>query len=286
MLTLEQLRYDSIGEMKEQLIVTHPGTAHFDEVTAISLVLAVYDNAAFRIERRTPTQSELEDSDVWVIDIGNRYEPEERNFDHHQSLDCPASFVLIAEYLGLKEELSIMPWWSFKDEVDRFGPQKSSVKFNAGDDLVNRNPVEDWFTEIFASDANSFLPGLKDFGKYLIAEARKLKTQIEILRNGTRVEISGVPAIISETRETIGLEEFRRLEDNPPDIVISRDRRDDGWRIFRYDGAAVDLTLISDCPEVSFAHKSGFLAKTGDQLPVDELIDLISKAVVKNDETG
>jgi len=272
--------------MKEHKIITHPGSAHFDDVTAVSLVLAVFDDTDFHIERREPKQEELEDPDIWVIDVGDRYEPEKRNFDHHQSLECPASFVLVARYLGLTERLSIMPWWGFKDEVDRFGSRNSSIKFDAGDDLVNRNPVEDWLTVRFASDVEKTEPLLKSFGKYLIDEAEKLKNQIEVLRAGKRVDISGVPAVISETRETIGLEEFRRLEEYPPDIVIALDRRDDGWRIFRYDGTPVDLTLVSDDRRVSFAHKSGFLAKTRERLPVDDLIDLVSNAVVRNHETG
>jgi hypothetical protein len=266
--------------MEKQLVITHPGSAHFDEVTAISLLLATYTDKEFHIERRIPAASELDNPGIWVIDTGNRYEPEKHNFDHHQSLDCPASFVLVAEYLGLSEELSVMPWWDFKDEVDRFGPQRASVKYNAGDDLVNRNPVEDWLVAYFASEVEKSIPLLRDFGKYLIDEARKLKRQIEIWQTSKRLEIAGLSAIISETRGSIGLEEFRRLESNPPDIVISMDSRDDGWRLFRYDGVPVDFSLISGMPEVTFAHKSGFLAKTREKLPLDELISLVSKAVI------
>jgi uncharacterized UPF0160 family protein len=82
--------------MISQLIITHAGSAHFDEVTAISLILALFPDENFCIERREPSQDELEDPSIWVIDTGNRHEPEKRNFDHHQSLDCPAGFVLVA----------------------------------------------------------------------------------------------------------------------------------------------------------------------------------------------
>ena len=40
--------------MITQKIITHPGSAHFDEVTAISLILAVNNNTEFNIERREP----------------------------------------------------------------------------------------------------------------------------------------------------------------------------------------------------------------------------------------
>jgi len=265
--------------MKAQLIITHPGSAHFDEVAAVSLSLAVHADTVFRIERRDPAQAELDDPVVWVVDIGDRHEPEKRNFDHHQDTECPAAFVLVAEYLGLMETMSVMPWWHFKDDVDRFGSVKSSVKYHAGDDLVNRSPVESWLMASFASGPEVCLPLLKSFGIHIIGEARMLKSQIDFWKTSSRLVIAGVPAMIGETRESAGLEEFRRLEENPPDIVISLDRRSQGWRLFRYDGKPVDFSLISDRPEIAFAHKSGFMAKTKERLGIDDLIALVSKAV-------
>lgn len=265
--------------MKTQLIITHPGSAHFDEVTAVSLILAVHADTVFKIERREPTPAELDNPEVWVVDTGKRHEPEKRNFDHHQSLDCPAAFVLVADYLGLAETMSVMPWWNFKDEVDRFGPVRSSLKFHAGDDLVNRNPMEIWLTGSFAAGPEACLPMLKDYGTNLIGDARNLKKQIDFWKTSRRLVIAGVPAMIGETRESAGLEEFRRLDKNSPDIVISLARRDQGWRLFRYEGTPVDFRLIADRPEIAFAHKSGFMATTKELLGIDDLIALVSKAV-------
>jgi len=168
--------------MNTELVITHPGSAHFDEVTAISLILAVHADTEFKIERREPTQEELDNPGVWVVDTGKRHEPKKRNFDHHQSIDCPAAFVLVAEYLGLAETMAVMPWWNFKDEVDRFGPVRSSLKFHAGDDLVNRNPMEIWLTGAFAAAPEASLPMLKDYGTQLIADAKMLKKQMRVSR--------------------------------------------------------------------------------------------------------
>lgn len=267
--------------MNTEMIITHPGSAHFDEITAISLILAQFADTEFQVERREPSQTELGDSRVWVVDTGNRYEPEKRNFDHHQSLDCPASFVLIAEYLGLTHILSVMPWWHFKDMVDRVGPVRASAKFNAGDDLVNRNPIENWLVDQFVSDPQGSLPLLKSFGTHIIGDGSRLKKQIDFWKASRRVVIAGVPAMIGETRESYGLEEFRRLDENPPDIVISMDRRSDGWRLYRYEGAPVDFSKIANDPEIEFAHKSGFLAKTRERLTIDKLVSLVSRAVIR-----
>ncbi len=265
--------------MNTQLIITHPGSAHFDEMTAVSMILAMHPDAGFRIERREPSQAELDDPRVWVVDVGDRHEPDKRNFDHHQSLDCPAGFVLVADYLGLLETMSVLPWWQFKDSVDRFGPVKSSELFDAGDVLVNRSPIEDWMTSLFAADAQACLPLLKTYGVSIIEHARMLKSQIDFWKTCRRMVIEGVPVMIGETNESAGLEEFRRLDENPPDVVLSLDRRGGGWRLFRFEGAPVDFSLIADYPQIAFAHKSGFMAKTKGRMPINDVIDLVSSAV-------
>ena len=267
--------------MKEQLIITHPGSAHFDEVTAISLILAVNHARRFKVERREPDITELENPEVWVVDVGDRLEPEKLNFDHHQSADCPASFHLVAEYLGLKESMSVLPWWEFKDKVDRIGAERASREFKAGDDLVNKNPVETWLTDFFASETETSLEILKSFGTHIIDNARTLKRQIDYWKTSTRLMISGIPAMMGDTRESAGLEEFRRLVKDPPGIVISMDRRGEGWRLFRYEGTPVDFSRLAGLPEIEFAHKSGFMAKTREKLSTEALISLICKAIIR-----
>lgn len=268
-------------QMNTQLMVTHSGSAHFDELTAVSLIAAVHPGTEFSIERREPTTEELDNPLVWVVDVGGRYEPAKRNFDHHQSSDSPAAFVLVARYLGLFETMSVLTWWSFKDSLDRFGPVKSSQKYGAGDYLVNRSPVENWLMALFADEPQSTLPLLRSFGAHIIEEARTLKSQVDFWKTCARVMIAGVPAMIGETTESAGLEEYRRADDNPPDIVISLDRRSGGWRLFRFEGAPVDFSMISEYPEIAFAHKSGFMAKTRDRIAVADLVTLVSKAVTR-----
>jgi len=265
--------------MEVQLIITHPGSAHFDEVTAIAFILAENKGMQFQVERREPAPAELDNPDIWVIDIGLRLEPAKRNFDHHQSLDCPASFVLVANYLGLTETMSVLPWWWFKDSVDRIGPVKSSEIFHAGDDLVNRNPVESWLVTRFAAEPDKCVAMLRDYGSRLINEAKSLKKQIDYWKKAKRLVITGLPAMFAETKETAGLDEYRRLEKNPPDIVISLDRTGSGWRLFRYDRVPVDFNLIAGNPQIAFAHKSGFLAKTRELIQMDELFVLVGQAV-------
>ena len=48
-----------------------------------------------------------------------------------------------------------------------------------------------------------------------------------------------------------------KLESKDLDKAVTR--RDNDWRLFRYYGAPVDFSLISDHREIAFAHKSGFI---------------------------
>jgi len=103
-------------------------------------------------------------------------------------------------------------------------------------------------------------------------DAQRLRQETDRGSNNTKKNrsITGKPrkagncrcaAVIGETKESAGLEEFRRLDKNPPDIVISLDRTGSGWRLFRYDGTPVNFTLIADSPDIAFAHKNGFMAQ-------------------------
>ena len=56
-------------------IITHPGSAHFDDFMALSLIVASQPESEFIIERREPTQAELDDASIWVVDVGGRHEP-------------------------------------------------------------------------------------------------------------------------------------------------------------------------------------------------------------------
>jgi hypothetical protein len=41
----------------------------------------------------------------------------------------------------------------------------------------------------------------------------------------------------------------------------------------------VNFNLIANSPDIAFAHKNGFMAKTKERLPLDALLTLVSKAV-------
>ena len=65
-------------------IITHPGILHADDATATEIVRMAFSSYNIPIERKNPTQEELDSPNVIVLDVGGQYCPSKYNFDHHQ----------------------------------------------------------------------------------------------------------------------------------------------------------------------------------------------------------
>ncbi len=210
--------------MKTQLIITHPGSAHFDEVTAISFYWRRKQARNFASSGGNPAGG-IGRSGY----LGHRYRLASRTgetqFRPPPVAGLPGVFRAGRRLPGTIGNHVGHAVVAVQGQRRPYRPVESSVIFHAGDDLVNRNPVESWLVTRFAGEPEQCIPMLKDYGKKLIAEARTLKKQIDYWKTAERLMIAGVPAVLGETKESAGLDEFRRLEKNPPDIVISLDRR-------------------------------------------------------------
>ena len=109
-------------------IITHPGGAHKDDFLACSVLLS---NHSVSIFRRDPTEQELEDPEVAVVDIGHQHDPQLNNFDHHQlprdhEPTCALSLVLqkFEIYEDTKEFCS---WLETTEWFDCRGPHLSLI---------------------------------------------------------------------------------------------------------------------------------------------------------------
>lgn len=81
-------------------ILTHAGTFHADEISAVALLLLVYPDAEVtRTYDAETVKAAQADPDTFVVDIGREYNPGMLNFDHHQDESLPASNMLVLDYL-------------------------------------------------------------------------------------------------------------------------------------------------------------------------------------------
>ncbi len=263
-----------------KLIITHPGSAHFDEFFAICLILAKFPDNEFRIERREPSENELADPEIWVLDIGEQLNHNLKNFDHHQNIQLQASFVLIADYLQLTEILTPLSWWNFKDQIDRFGPVKAGADIGAENLRCTYSPFEEWYLELFSSEPNTALPLMRRFGVHIIKKANTMASRIKFWKKCKKVEILGQTVFIGHTDTNSGAQEYNNTLKKPAAIIITHDSRGRGWKLCRFDNFQnVDFSILGGHKDIKFVHKTGFVAKTHERLPIEEILEFARMAL-------
>jgi hypothetical protein len=261
------------------LIVTHPGMAHRDEMISISLLLATVATGA-RIERRNPTTAEMDDPRVLVVDTGLQYDRSKGNLDHHQEISqdsapgCAITKVL--EYLGEDLEVARKAWRWFEatEVVDSKGPKALANFLAMPDDAVfiMQSPMEGallkWFSGLSACRPDD--PGynlLEMIGNDLFKELRETEPRLQLLSQVTRYEqvndlyVANTAAIDRNDRPAFATEAFFR--GSKVEVILAQDDRGSGYTLLRRnDAPRVDFTKVKDDPEVIFAHGGGFIAKT------------------------
>jgi hypothetical protein len=264
----------------KSLIITHPGSAHFDEFFAISLILAKMPDTDFIIERREPSESELNNPDIWVLDIGEQLNHDLKNLDHHQHIDLNASFVLVSKYFRIDKELETLPWWTFKDRIDRFGPSKAGEELGTTNLRVTYSPFEAWYLDFFASNPNDCLPIMRQFGINTIKKAKKMASQFKFWEKCKKVTIKNLVVFIGHTDDTEGAQDYNDKLEIPAAVFVTHDSRGAGWKLCRFDNyPEVDFSKLEGRKEIKFTHKTGFVAKTNERLSVEEVLELVSIAI-------
>jgi hypothetical protein len=142
-------------------ILTHPGSAHKDEFLACCVLLA---GSPAPIVRREPTDADLADPAVAVVDVGHRHEPALGNFDHHQlpaetAPTCALSLVL--QHLGLYADArAFCEWLEPAEWFDCRGPNTTAKWLGIERDIVFKlySPLDGTLLRRFAG-ATRHAPG-------------------------------------------------------------------------------------------------------------------------------
>lgn len=264
-------------------IVTHPGPAHRDDFYAVCLLLAAYSNVI--VERRNPTIADLDNPDVLVLDIGDRLEPALMNFDHHQDLNIRCSMSLVAEFLGLQLLEELFPYLKYLDISDRRGPVFAAKQFGVSDPELLQTPAEQILINKFARDPMDagIYQIMKDIGADLIDKAKLAPKIFDMYRQCLRTMIGPYYAIIIHSSQTPLFGKWLRIDKPGIHILIARDNRGPGWSVTRSEEAATTLDFykpaIINSPEVQFVHKGGFVFKTKNHMPLEEVYELIKLAL-------
>ena len=265
-------------------IVTHPGGAHKDDFLACSVLLS---NHPVSIFRRDPTEQELEDPEVAVVDIGHQHDPKLNNFDHHQlprdhEPTCALSLVLqkFEIYEDTKEFCS---WLETTEWFDCRGPhdtaewlgvdREAMAKLNSPLDVTmfqafakqkEHHPGEPvWeVMKMMGTDLVQYVTGLR--GR--INQVAKIEEFWDLGQGEDMIKVAFVPRTEPEVEEASGGLAWRIKELGLEEEVVAMvypDSRGEGYGMRRYDdNLALDFSQLSEQPDVHFTHNRGFIAKT------------------------
>lgn len=269
-------------------ILTHPGSAHKDEFLACCVLLAT---APAPIVRREPTEADLSDAAIAVVDVGDAHDPALNNFDHHQLPDdaaptCALSLVLQA--LGLYEDAkAFCDWLEPAEWFDCRGPNATAKWLGVKREVTNQlhSPIDGTLLRRFAA-AQEHRAGeplwtmMQLIGTDLLDYLRSLRTRLNFIAQHAEVwtldelaDADGkIPAVLFLPRTeplpeepSAGLDRYvmeQGLNDRVV-AIVAPDRRSEGYGLSRHrDHPRLDFTRISAEPDVHFTHLRGFVAKT------------------------
>lgn len=285
-------------------ILTHPGGAHKDDLLAVCVLVAEHGAP---VVRREPTEADLTNPAVAVVDVGGAHDPARMNFDHHHfprehPPTCALSLVL--DHMGLYEDAKrFCEWLEPAEWFDSRGPKKTAEMLGVPRRAVGQlhSPIDVTLLRRFAA-SSALAPGeplyevMRFIGEDLLAYLRDVRARIafadahverwtlehEIFeREGERPEVVFLPRterIPGEPSATVA--SYVRAHELGDRVValVYPDRRGPGFGIQRWeDHPRLDFSLVEREPDVTFAHKSGFVCKTTARDP-DRLKALILRA--------
>lgn len=290
--------------MRDTKIITHGGTAHRDEFLACCAVL-FHEYATNRttpnVVRRLALQEDLNDPYVYVIDTGGIWDPERRNFDHHQydpRLVDRCALDLVLESLMPEKVMCGFArgndWLRLTAVQDTRGSAEAAKFLGVTPRIYasTRSPMErailKWFSGSAVIHADTPLHcAMREIGRTMLADVTDTSAQIAALEAiPGPLEVEGIrlwdirDAWDSEDRNGFGVinEMASRLR---VDVVVSHNSRNRKVGLYRQDWASsrVDLARIAEHPKHYSSHVNGFYAVVDRDVKDFELIEMIKLAV-------
>lgn len=266
--------------MSLNLILTHPGGSHKDELLACSLLAAVH---RVPIVRREPTPEDLADPTIAVVDVGGEHAPERNNFDHHQfPADHPpvCALSLVLQHLDVYEDArQFCDWLEPAEWFDTRGPNVTAKWLGVDRHTMTKlnSPIDVTVLRRFAK-AKHLEPGeplweiLSYIGADLLEYLRELRTRLDSIAQQAQIwtvddhEILFLPRTDPLPDEpSAGIDRYLATIGKATSVaaLIYPDRRGSGYGLSRHnDNPLYDFTRIDKQPDVHFAHARGFVAKT------------------------
>ena len=168
------------------IIITHPGGAHLDDFLSCCLVMYKYKDID-EIRRKEPNKSEINHPNIWVLDVGDKYDPDLKCYDHHQiqGEDCTLS-LLLKDWGFWEKANKFYPWLEVSVLRDVKGPWElckfleiRSSTIAKLDSFIERTILQFFEDEEVISSRHILFSLMKEFGKYFFTAIREYHKVLE-----------------------------------------------------------------------------------------------------------
>jgi hypothetical protein len=257
--------------------ITHPGSAHADDVLSAALLIA--RGVATSIERREPTEDELNDPGVLVFDIGGRHEPELNNFDHHQfPADAPpaCAMTLLLRHVGeYRDWAAVFPWVTGTEKLDSKGPFAVAKELGVEwDDTLPYTScpfagfvIRQFAAESVITDAYPLWKMLRGLGEHLMLQVIRTQKKWKHFDKTTQwVQLGEIRVAVMQTTGAEGIDSWLNRYGYTAHCIVSSDDRGEGLSLYRRnDDPRIDFTRCRGMSNCMFVHANGFIAKTSNR---------------------
>jgi len=274
-------------------IITHPGMAHRDDFLSCALAIYLHPEIDL-ILRREPSQDEVHNVDILVLDVGQKADKSMMTFDHHQlprNADPACALSLFSEAEGIDTILDNFDWYEFTVVLDSKGPFATAKAFGWEEfPFVALSPIENAMLALFqeettVSSDSVLFKIMKRIGENILVTARKFQEKLDLAKKTTTTIVrNGVVGLMnmepSEKKISSVMGKIRNDFFPEAGFSISLDDRGSGLTLYRFsDDPRVDFSKLEGHPMISFAHKGGFIAKTTEVPTTAGLTELLELAI-------
>ena len=131
-------------------VITHDGIFHADDVMSVALLLE-FVRTSIQVERtRNISSDEFTNPDIWIVDVGGKYDDKLNNYDHHQDSHLPAACMIVLTELVNLGYVSVAMQEELFDavyeisDIDCNGPQDKNG-FQVNSLIKSFNSIENGF---------------------------------------------------------------------------------------------------------------------------------------------
>lgn len=297
-------------------VVTHGGRAHRDELYSLGLaavmrMISTEIGRATDVFRREPTEEELRDESVLVLDVGSRLEPDLGNFDHHHmergveecALSLMARHFTVPDWVfdvvsrEKEEKLTFhklwkeAPWYRAVVAQDALGPTGLAKKLGLKElpeELISG--VEAYvLSTLGRSDKVDvyWLSFAQELVWQKVAVAFEFRKKMkELAKEGKIYFIPNAYAMIFDANQTgpFGINQYIETlaRKELVWVTISGDPRTGGICLYRttYGEKRLNFFKLDGRPDMVFAHKSGFMCVAKKDTPIDRLLEMVKQSLL------